>query len=439
MYKFLITVWPVYGHLFPSIAIAHALRARGHEVAFYTGEAACTIVETEGFTAFPFRRVDGEAIEHMLATGYHSAPTAWKRALKQKDLYRAWLLETVPAQVADINEVIEAWNPDGIFCDLTMWGPILVLSETQSTPIAVFSHTLACMLPGKDIPPIGLGLPPARNAVTRMLSSMGGAAVRVFTSDILHAANHVRRTHGLSPLDTTITAFAGRLPLYIVTGIAELDYNRCDLPPHVHYVGPCLWSRNESEGDPDWLGGLPKNQPWIYVSEGTLHNQAPLVLHAAAQGLANLPVQVIMTSGGRRAPEELDIGQRAANIRIERWVPENLIVPQVSVVVAAGGAGTIMTALRAGVPLVIVPTEWDKPENARRVVYSGAGLRLAPQDCTPSRLRHAVERVLHEPSFRQRAQELASAMGQYQGQVRAAELLEELVVRSGTLKQSQAA
>ena len=41
-----------------------------------------------------------------------------------------------------------------------------------------------------------------------------------------------------------------------------------------------------------------------------------------------------------------------------------------------GGPATIMAALRAGVPLVVVPTTWDKPDNARRVVEAGVGVRL---------------------------------------------------------------
>ena len=64
-----------------------------------------------------------------------------------------------------------------------------------------------------------------------------------------------------------------------------------------------------------------------------------------------------------------------------------------------GGAGTVMAALHAGVPLVVVPTEWDKPENAQRVVEAGVGVRLAPHLCTPTRLRSAVEHVLSEPDF----------------------------------------
>ena len=77
-------------------------------------------------------------------------------------------------------------------------------------------------------------------------------------------------------------------------------------------------------------------------------------------------------------------------------------------------------------PLVVVPTEWDRPENAQRVVEAGAGLRIAPEQCTPERLRDAIERVLSEPSFRKNAQRLADACARYGGPAEAAKLLEGL-------------
>ena len=85
-------------------------------------------------------------------------------------------------------------------------------------------------------------------------------------------------------------------------------------------------------------------------------------------------------------------------------------------------------ALNAGVPQVIIPTEWDKPENAQRVVEAGAGLRLTPWRVTPKRLRVAAERLLSEPSFRQNAQRLAASFARLGGAERAAKLLEKLSI-----------
>ena len=52
MATFLFTVWPFQGHVHPDIAIAHGLRERGHEAAFYTGCSARAALEVEGFRRF---------------------------------------------------------------------------------------------------------------------------------------------------------------------------------------------------------------------------------------------------------------------------------------------------------------------------------------------------------------------------------------------------
>ena len=89
----------------------------------------------------------------------------------------------------------------------------------------------------------------------------------------------------------------------------------------------------------------------------------------------------------------------------------------------------MIAALKAGVPLVMVPTFWEKSDNAQRVVEAGVGVRLAPRHCTPERVRAAVMRLLHEPHFRANARRIAQRLADAPGPVRAAELLEKLVQR----------
>lgn len=429
MVRFLVTTFPFLGHLFPGLAIARALRERGHEVAFYTGARACAMVEAHGFACFPFKRIDGEALAERMAAGYGTREPFWRRAAKQKALFRSWLLDTIPGQLADLAEALPAFQPDVILSDVTMWGPSLVLHETQDAPVAVFSHTAVCLLPGPDAPPGGFGLPRPRDWRTRLLARTAGAALRFTARDFRRDANALRQRYNLPPIRYTPTEHTGRMPLHLVTSVPEFDFQRRDLPPSVQYVGPCLLSQPGQE-PVGWIDELPHDRPWVYVSEGTNRGDAPIVLRAAAAGLAGRPMQVIMTTGGRRAPAELGLDDVAPNIRVERWVHDTALIPRTAALVTAGGAGTILTALRAGVPLVVVPTEWDKPDNARRVVESGAGLRLAPRRCTPDRLRAAVERVLSEPSFRQNAERLARACERCGGPARAAELLEEISLRA---------
>src|SRR5204863_2821288 len=97
----------------------------------------------------------------------------------------------------------------------------------------------------------------------------------------------------------------------------------------------------------------------------------------ASDGIATLPARVIVTTGQHRDPATLGLEPIPENTRVERFVPHSDLLPRASVVVTTGGTGTVLATLCAGVPLVIVPTAWDQPENAWRVAEAGAGLRIA--------------------------------------------------------------
>ena len=428
MARFLFSVWPFAGHVHPSLAIAHALRARGHEIAFYTGAAVRSVVEGEGFKLFPFQNVDEERVSFLAASEFPYSPSLWRRlrtARRVQAKFREWLLDTVPQQLADMDAVLAEWRPDVLVCDLAFWSPILVLHEARRIPVAVLSVLAACILPGPHAPPWGQGLPRPRNAMMRLRSQLAQTLLRWLSAGFRSQVNAMRQRYGLPAVGCSVTELAGQMSLYLVPSTPEYDYERRDLPPSVHYVGPCLWDKPGHAPPPEWLTRLPSDRPLVYVTEATIGTAEPFLLRAAASALKDLPVQVVMTTGRQRNPAELGLVP-APNVRVEPYVPQSDLLPGAAVMVTLGGSGGVLAALGAGVPLVIVPTEWDRPENAQRVVEAGAGLRIAPNRCTPERLRAAVERVLNEPSFRENAQRLAGAFARYGGPARAAQLLEDL-------------
>ena len=425
MARFLFTVWPLTGHIYPNLTVAVALRELGHTVAFYTGDQARANIEREGFECLPFVEVKGDAYVEMMTAGYHAA-NPLDRAQRMKEVYRTWLVDTLSAQLLDLEKALADWHPDVIVCDPTMWAPILVLHEKHHIPVAVFSYTMGSFLPRPGSPPSGLGLPSPRNWWDRLVTTVYMQALTLATADIRQKANQIRRDNGLAPLKKSVAEHAGEMPLYLVTSVPELDGVNGSLPHNMHYVGPCLWSKSTPGPVPEWMERLPTDQPWVHVSEGTIHSQRPFLLLAAAEGLADLPVQVIIATGTHRNPSELGLDNLAPNIHVLSWVPYEHLLPRTSVLVTTGGAGTVMAALQAGIPMLVSPTEWDKPENAKRIVESGAGLRLSPEKITPTRLREAVRKLLDEPSFRENAQRLGRRFQEFDGPKQAAQLLEQL-------------
>ena len=351
MAKFLFTVWPFAGHIHPGIAVAHALHARGHEVAFYTGSTARSLIENEGFKCFPFIKVDEERACAIAHSEFCSSPSFWKRLQRARQLqakFREWLLDSVPQQVEDLEAVLTGWRPDVLVCDLAFWSPILVFHETRQIPVAVFSILAACVLPGPDAPIQGRGLPRPRNGFMRLRSRLERTLVAWLSVGFRAHVNAVRRRYGLPALRISVTEFAGQMPLYLVPSTPEFDYERRDLPRSVHYVGPCLWDKPSHEPSPEWLAQLPGDRPLIYVTEATIGVHEPFLLRAAARALRDRPVQVVMTTGRHRNPAELDLGPPASNIRVERYVPQSDLLPKTAVMVTLGGSGGVLTALKDG-------------------------------------------------------------------------------------------
>jgi MGT family glycosyltransferase len=432
MARFLVTCWPFTGHLYPQISLAHALRDRGHEVAFYTHGSTRTIVEGEGFTLFPFEHVDEQRYEriHALEAEVPATQPTRKTVSVAMTAYRDMLAGSIPEMIADLQPIVQQWHPDVVVTDPALWGSILVLWELTGVPVALLTQMIGSMIPGPDAPPPGPGLRPPRTFSTRLIARATKVATDIVAYNMRRHVNRIRAQYGLPAMGCSVNEFTGKLPLYLIPSAPELDYNRRDQPSHVHYVGPCLWTKPGGTTSMEWLNDVPTNKPWVHITEGTAQYQEPFLLRAAARGLAGQHLEAIMTTGQfSRDPAALGLDPLPPNVHVGRWVSHEDLLPRCAALVTTGGAATVLASLKAGVPLIVVPTFWDKNDNAQRVVESGAGLRLSPRRCTPERLRTAVMRLLTEPGFRENAKRIARRFAEAGGPARAAELLEQLAAR----------
>ena len=194
-----------------------------------------------------------------------------------------------------------------IVTDGSMWGPSLVLHEADGIPVVFASTLIFPLVPGRDAPLPGAGLGPPRNAAGRAVAWGIGRVVDLVARGTRRRLDAIRADHGLGPLDRPVNAWMARLPLYLVGSVPELDFGRRDLPPSVRMVGPLLWHPPEPPGTLAWLDRVPAGRPWVHVTEGTSHFQEPLLLPAAARGLAGAPYEAILTTGRERDPAALGL------------------------------------------------------------------------------------------------------------------------------------
>jgi UDP:flavonoid glycosyltransferase YjiC (YdhE family) len=166
---------------------------------------------------------------------------------------------------------------------------------------------------------------------------------------------------------------------------------------------------------PSWAAASPA-RPRVCVTFGSVL-AVPGLLRAAVEGLRDLPVEVVLSTGGA------EVAGLPENAHAASWLPLSRLMPGCAVVVHHGGSGTTFGALAAGVPQVVVPHGADQPVNAAAVTARGAGVQVDAASAGAASIREAVREVLDTPSYRVAARELAEENAARPG---AAQVLQEI-------------
>jgi UDP:flavonoid glycosyltransferase YjiC (YdhE family) len=124
---------------------------------------------------------------------------------------------------------------------------------------------------------------------------------------------------------------------------------------------------------------------------------------------------VIAATGAEDGPDRLRaaLGEVPANARLGGFLPFDALLPLADVLVTNGGYGGTHIALSHGVPMVVAGEAQDKPEVAARVEWSGTGVNLRTARPDETAIRSAVERVLEEDGFRERARAIRTEIQQH--------------------------
>jgi UDP:flavonoid glycosyltransferase YjiC (YdhE family) len=193
---------------------------------------------------------------------------------------------------------------------------------------------------------------------------------------------------------------------FLQLSVSSLDYPRPDLPSTVSYVGPVL-PRGPVPGQlPDWWSRLDGSRPVVLVTQGTLDvSDLERLIGPTVDGLRDEDVLVVAVTGG---PPTHRLGPLPANTVAATFVPFDLLMRHVSVMVTNGGFGGTHHALAHDVPLVVAGDTEEKPEIAARVEWAGVGVNLRTGTPTPAQVREAVRRMLGPGPHHVRAQSIGA-------------------------------
>jgi UDP:flavonoid glycosyltransferase YjiC (YdhE family) len=369
------------GHFLPLVPLARAAEQAGHCVAFGGQAGALSVIEEAGFSGFdtggptlldspertPLLELDMERELRAVREGY-ARRTARERA-------------------AAVLLLCEEWRPDVLVCDEMDFG-----AQVAAERADVRYATVVCI----------------------------GSGSFVWPELVTEPLNELRATHGLPP-DPELLMLSRYLVLAPFPPSFRDPTN--PLPPTGHAIRPVLDDASAGEVEPAWLAELTR--PVVYFTLGTIFNlESGDLFERVLSGLGELPVSVVVTVG--RELEPLALGPQPANVRVERYVPQSLLLPHCELVVSHAGSGSVVGALVHGLPMVLLPIGADQPLNAGRCQELHIARVLDPFHATAADVSNAASEVLSDPSYRRNAQRLKAEIEALPGPEHALRLLERL-------------
>jgi MGT family glycosyltransferase len=176
---------------------------------------------------------------------------------------------------------------------------------------------------------------------------------------------------------------------------------------------------------PAATGRRASRTPTAYFTLGTVfHADADNLFERVIAGLAQLSADVVVTVG--RSLDPASFGPVPDHVRLERFVPQEELLPECDLVVSHGGSGSVLGALAHGLPSVLIPMGADQPYNAQRSVELGIARVLDPITLTPDEVSRTVSNVLADDGYRQAAERLQAEMAALPGAEQTVPLLEQL-------------
>jgi len=194
-----------------------------------------------------------------------------------------------------------------------------------------------------------------------------------------------------------------------------------ELQPGWHCVGPLM--------APIPAATAPGPRPLVYVCFGTSYNGRPALFNTVIAGLADEPVDVLVSMGnGTLSAADLD--PLPANVTVRDFVSAREVLARACVHITHGGCNSVHESLLAGVPMVCIPQGWDQFPLSKRIEALGVAAVVGED---PGAVREATRFLLNNAKARAHASELSEHLRHYDGERRVADVIEAVLSEHATL------
>lgn len=375
----------------PELGVVRRLVDRGHNVTVLAGESMA---------------------DQILATHAEYLP----RTTSPSGVFRDWdlgpfalaqamadhmMVGPAPGHATETDAAIDSIHPDLVVASAFAVGA-MIAAEAREVPFDLLIPNVY-PFPAPGLPPFGAGLAPSRGPIGRARDRLFSAAgSRLFDRYALAGINSLRAEHGLSQVATTFDQMR-RARRHLLLTSPSFDFP-ARLPANARYVGPILddpsWAEAETWRSPAGGG------PLVLVAMSSTFQNHVGCLQRIVDAIGTQPVRGLVTTGPAVHPDEI---AAPSNVTVTASAPHREVLLEAGVVITHGGHGTVIKALEAGVPLIILSHGRDQADNAVRVTTRGAGIALSRRSGTP-RIARALSEVLATPSYRESAARLGTAV-----------------------------
>ncbi|MFT3810884.1 MAG: glycosyltransferase [Micropepsaceae bacterium] len=398
----LFTTWDGGGNIPPVLEAARRLVARGHQVRLMADETVRAAAAAAGIGFTPWRE----------------APQR-RDTLIENDPIKDWTAEGPMGGIAKLRDIIMAGGALGYARDTAaeldrapydlvvtseMVLGALIAAEARGVGLAILSANVALMpIPG--IPPMGPGFAPAMSEAERTLHAEVAAGARAMFNEGLPALNAARAVFGLAPVSDIFDQFAAAARMLVATSPA-FDFPAAELPEGLVYIGPMTGTPVASDGWTSPFAGQDL-RPLVLVAFSTTYQAQQTQIANAITALGRLPVRALVTLGPALAAARFDA---PANVKTVAEAPHDAVMAEAGLVITHAGHGTVIRALSHGTPLICLPMGRDQNDNAARVDWHGAGIRLDPAAGADA-IEAAIRTVFGDTAYRKAARRLQTAIG----------------------------
>lgn len=417
--RFLFAIFEGGGNVPPALAITKRLVARGHQVRILGDPCHAHEVEAAGasFASWSKGRTDKLPASDPIRDWEVKSPLALIGRVRDGVMIGPSL-----GLAMDLQRQLEAWPADAIAINDMLFGP-MAAAERSQIPAAILCPNVP-LFPMPGLPPVGPGFLPAQGLPGRMREYLVHSLVGAVIGRGKRIFNETRQSLGLLPLDHPLDQLQ-RLDAALILTSRAFEFPSARPPAGVIYCGPEL-------DDPVWTDSWESpwpdtdDQPMILAGLSTTFQDQAGVLQNIIDAMATLPVRAVVTTGPALASARFKAAP--ANVHICGSAPHGQLMKRSAVVVSHAGHGVTIRALAAGVPQLCIPMGRDQNDNAARIVYHGAGLKIGAKASTNS-IRSAVFNLLADPRFRERAETVGRRVAADAARSPAVEILEALAQR----------